>query len=107
MAINGDAKIVLVYSRCYTSYHYEADWNRKTIDFPKLAGSRQIFDLAIDRVQASYGSAILVISSKSDRGSQKLAPFYEKMGPAGITEYWRKKNMLSIDGYPTGVLNEA
>ncbi len=107
-AFNGDAEIMRVYSRCYTTYHYEADWNSKTIDFLKLAGSRQIFDLEIDMVQASYRSAVQVMSFESDRGSQKLVPFYEKkMGPAGVTEYWRKRNMLSIDGYPTGVLNET
>lgn len=107
MAINGDAKIVQIYSRCYTTYHYEADWNRKTIDFPRLAGSRQIFDLEIDMAQASYGSAVPVISSERDRGSQELVPFYEKMGLTGVTEYWRERNMLSMDGYPTGALNEA
>ena len=107
MAINGNAKILRVYSRCYTTYHYKADWNSKTIDFPKLAGSRQIFDLAIDRVRASCGSTVPVISSESDRGSQEWVPFHKKMGPAGVTEYWHKRNMLNIDGYPTGALNEA
>ena len=47
------------------------------------------------------------MSFERDRGSQKLVPLMKKMEPAGVTEYWHKKNMLSIDGYPTGVLNEA
>jgi hypothetical protein len=28
----------------------------------------------------------------------------EKKGKEGIAEYWEKKNQLSIDGKPTGVL---
>ena len=36
----------------------------------------------------------------------ELVPFYEDMGPDGVTDYWRRKNTLSIDGKPTGVLDE-
>ena len=105
-AFNGDAKILRVYGRCFATHHYETDWNSKIVDFPKLAGSRQIFDLEIDMVQVSCGSGVPVMRFERDRGSQELVPFYEKMGSEGVTEYWRKKNMLSIDGFPTGVLNK-
>lgn len=37
----------------------------------------------------------------------QLTRWAETKGEAGIAEYHRLKNMRSIDGYPTGILEEA
>jgi hypothetical protein len=33
-----------------------------------------------------------------------LARWAEKKGSAGLLDYWREKNAVSIDGLPTGLL---
>jgi len=36
-----------------------------------------------------------------------LARWAEKKGPVGLLDYWREKNQASIDGLPTGLLEDA
>jgi len=40
------------------------------------------------------------------RAETDLLPSYENMGKDGVEKYWRKKNVLSIDGRPTGLFDE-
>ena len=41
-----------------------------------------------------------------DRGEEELVPFHERMGPEGVTEYWKRKNTVSIDGATTGIFDD-
>ncbi len=76
-------------------------------DFPTIAGSRQIFDLSIDLVQTSCGTGVPLIGFKASRAETELVPFYERMGPEGVRDYWRRKNVISIDSRPTGIFGEG
>ena len=40
----------------------------------------------------------------ADRADKELVPFYEEMGPDGVEAYWNRKNLRSIDGKPTGLV---
>jgi hypothetical protein len=40
---------------------------------------------------------------RAERGTTELLPFYEAMGDAGVRDYWRRKNTVSIDGKPTHI----
>ena len=42
---------------------------------------------------------------RSERGTSELLPFYEAMSSEGLIDYWRRKNMYSIDGKPTGIFS--
>lgn len=106
-AFKGEAMILRVYGTATVTHPHDADWPEKSAAFPALAGARQVFDLKIDKVQTSCGSGVPVMVFERERGSDELLPFYEEMGPVGVTAYWRKKNVESIDGYPTGIFNEA
>ncbi len=103
---DGDAMILRVYGRAETLHPRDAGWAEAIAEFPEIAGSRQIFDLAIDSVQTSCGTGVPVMRFVEDRGTAELAPFFEKMGPEGVEDYWRRKNARSIDGKPTGVFEE-
>jgi hypothetical protein len=35
-----------------------------------------------------------------------LARWAEKKGATGLLDYWREKNQVSIDGLPSGLLEE-
>jgi hypothetical protein len=53
-------------------------------------------------VLTSCGEAVPLMDYVGDR--RILSEWAEKKGKEGIAEYWEKKNQLSIDGKPTGVL---
>jgi hypothetical protein len=56
----------------------------------------------VDLVQTSCGYAVPLMDYVEDR--QVLANWAQKRGEEGIREYWREKNQLSIDGFPTRII---
>ena len=65
-------------------------------------GARQIVLLDVDLVQTSCGYSVPLYDYKEER--MVLRNWAERKGPDGIREYWREKNVASIDGLPTGML---
>lgn len=102
-AFDGAAQILCAYGQAKVIHPRDAEWDDLIPMFPKLAGSRQIFDLEIDLVQTSCGSGVPVMAFQKTRGEEELEPFYAEMGEAGVQDYWRKKNVQTIDGKPTGI----
>lgn len=103
-AFTGEARILRVYGRAQVLHPRDAGFDALAGMFRPMAGTRQIFDLAIDTVQTSCGSGVPVMTLERQRGEEELVPFYADMGPDGVEAYWRRKNVLSIDGKPTGIL---
>jgi len=64
-------------------------------------GARQIVVLDIERVQTSCGYGVPLFAYAGERPT--LRRWAEAKGEAGIAEYWREKNTLSLDGLPTGI----
>ena len=58
-------------------------------------------------MQVSLGHAVPEMAFQRSRGESELVPFYADMGPDGVERYWKRKNVRSIDGKPTGILVEA
>ena len=100
-AFEGTALILRVYGTAKVIHPHDEAWEEFADMFEPMAGSRQIFDIAINRVQASCGSGVPFYEFKGHRGEQELLPFYADMGEAGVQKYWQKKNTVSIDGKPT------
>jgi len=105
-AFDGDPMILRAYGTAKIIHPRHQDWAQALSEFPAYAGSRQIFDMAIDLVQVSCGSGVPIMEFKKSRAEEELLPFFEKMGDGGVEKYWRKTNALSIDGNPTGILEE-
>jgi hypothetical protein len=103
-AFSGEAMILRVYGHAKVVHPRAEAWSEFVRLFPPMAGSRQIFDLEIDLVQTSCGSGVPLMDFQAERGTDELLPFYEAMGDEGVRDYWRRKNVLSIDGKPTHVL---
>ena len=76
-------------------------WDELIGHFPDLPGARQIFDVEVDLVQTSCGYAVPLMSF--DEGRELLCNWANKKGPEGITAYHQEKNLVSIDGLPTGL----
>lgn len=68
-------------------------------------GARQMIVLAIETVQTSCGYNVPFFDYAGERDT--LTRWAEKKGPDGLKAYWREKNVHSIDGLPTGLLEEV
>jgi hypothetical protein len=105
-AFEGEALILRLYGRAKVLHPRDTDWPSAVASFPPMAGSRQIFDISIDKVQTSCGSGVPFMAYTADRATTKLVPYYEDLGPAGVTDYWRRKNTHTIDGFQTGLFED-
>ncbi|MEM8796391.1 MAG: pyridoxamine 5'-phosphate oxidase family protein [Pseudomonadota bacterium] len=104
-AFEGNAMILRLYGKARVRHPRDADWANLIAGFPEIAGSRQIFDLTIDLVQTSCGTGVPLMEFKESRGESELVPFYERMGDDGVRDYWKRKNIKTIDGAPTGIVD--
>ncbi len=105
-AFEGEALILRVYGRADVLHPRDVGWDKAISAFPQLAGSRQIFDLSIESVQTSCGTGVPFMTHSGDRVSGELVPYYDRLGPQGVEEYWRKKNTRTIDGFGTGIFED-
>jgi predicted pyridoxine 5'-phosphate oxidase superfamily flavin-nucleotide-binding protein len=103
-AFDGDAMILRVYGTARVMHPDDAGWKEALSRFSDFAGSRQIFDMAVELVQTSCGTGVPVMRFERCRGETELVPYYADLGPDGVKDYWRRKNVLSLDGDPTGIL---
>lgn len=102
-AFEGDPMILRVYGSASVLHPRDPEWEDSVSNFPKFAGSRQIFRLTIDLVQTSCGTGVPLMPFEKSRGEDELLPFYADMGEEGVKKYWNKKNSISLDGKPTGI----
>ncbi len=102
-AFVGDPIILRLYGTAEV-HHKESPFWKANIDlFPKIAGARQLVDVKVDKVQVSCGMGVPIMEYKNQR--QSLVDWAEKQGDDGLKKYWEKKNTVSIDGHPTGILD--
>ncbi|PJI93098.1 pyridoxamine 5'-phosphate oxidase [Yoonia maricola] len=102
-AFEGDALILRTYGQAQTLHHGDEGWDAAIGQFPKMAGSRQIFDMKIDLVQTSCGTGVPVMPFDHDRGHEELLPYFADMGQEGVEDFWQRRNANSLDGAPTGI----
>jgi hypothetical protein len=78
---------------------------RTAFDSAEPTGARQIVRLHVDLVQTSCGYGAPQFDYRGERPS--LDNWARSKGEEGLEAYRREKNMVSIDGLPTGWLDEA
>lgn len=105
-AFEGDALILRLYGTATTLHPRDDGWDEAAARFPKMAGTRQIFDMQITSVNMSCGSGVPFMEYKSDRSAVEMIPFFEDLGEDGTDKFWRRKNVETIDGAPTGLFED-
>lgn len=105
-AFSGDPLILRVYGRGEVIHPRDAAWSAAIGRFPRLAGSRQVFNVSVEAVQTSCGTGVPEMEVLRERVTDDLAPFYAEMGEDGLRDYWRRKNTHTIDGLPTAILGD-
>jgi len=64
-------------------------------------GARQMVRLDFDLVQTSCGYGVPLFEHAGERDT--LDRWAQAKGEDGIAAYWREKNTVSLDGFPTGM----
>lgn len=78
----------------------DENWNQLVAHFPEYTGARQIFDLTVNLVQTSCGYAVPFYTHEGERPT--LSKWADGRGRDGIKQYWKAKNLVSLDGKSLG-----
>ncbi len=103
-AFEGPPLILRLYGTARAVHPRDANWEDLVELFPPLPGARQVFDLTVEEVQTSCGMGVPFFDYAGERDD--LNRWAEKKGEDGIRDYWRDRNTTSLDGQPTGILDE-
>lgn len=106
-AFEGPPNIMRLYGRGRVLRRGGADYARilaRAFDGQECAGARQIVRLDIDLVQTSCGYGVPLFDYRGQRPS--LDNWARAKSEAELDAYRREKNAVSIDGMPTGLLDD-
>ncbi len=98
-AFEGAPNILRLYGKAKEVLQNDSEWDELISIFPKLSGTRQIFDVTIESVQTSCGMSIPFYEYKEERN--QLLDWATEKGEKNIEQYWKDKNQTSIDGLET------
>jgi hypothetical protein len=100
-AFEGNPMILRVFGTAKAYHPRDKEYSELIDMFPKQTGTRQLIDINIEMVQTSCGMAVPYLDFKEERG--QLESWADDKGEDGILEYWKEKNIESLDGKPTGI----
>ncbi len=101
-AFQGDPLILRLYGRAEAVHRRDKRWKTLATGLPSMPGARQIMLMNIELVQTSCGFGVPLYDF---RGQRELLPRWaENKGRAGLEQYWREKNAVSLDGRKTGIV---
>ena len=93
--------ILRLYGAARAIHEPDDEWGTFIQLFPPMKGSRNIFVVDVDLVQTSCGYGVPHFEFTGQR--ELMDSWADKKGPDGLLTYQREKNVLSIDGFPTGL----
>jgi hypothetical protein len=100
-AFDGPPKILRLYGKGHTVLPGDEEWNEISKGFEILPATRQIIVADILKVKTSCGFGVPLFDYKDQR--DHAIKWAEKKGEAGLEEYKREKNMISMDGLPAPI----
>ena len=100
-AFEGKPMILRIYGAAKCIQRGDEQWDQYIDLFQHKAGARQIFEVSLEMVQTSCGFGVPLYAFQGPRGM--MDKWAKDKGEEGIKEYWKEKNMISIDGKPTGM----
>jgi hypothetical protein len=96
--------IFRIYGRGRTARPGDPEWAElRPLFGPPLPGERQLVLARVESVQTSCGFGVPFFRYEGER--ETLIDYAVRKGEAGMAAYRAEKNVRSIDGLPTGVLN--
>ena len=95
--------ILRLYGKARCIHPRDTDWEGLIKHFPQHSGARQIFDLSIELVQSSCGFAVPFYEHQGERST--LKNFADRLSSDELEDYWRRKNLRSLDDKESGILD--
>jgi hypothetical protein len=96
--------ILRLYGQGRVIYPRHSEWENFYPLFNSVPGERQIIVLNVDLVQTSCGTGVPIYEFQEER--QAIIEWANNKGEQGLYEYWQAKNLKSIDGLPTKLLED-
>jgi hypothetical protein len=93
--------ILRLYGRGSVARPGTSRWEELIGLFPSMAGARQVVTLRIESLQTSCGFAVPRYEFVETR--TKLSDWAAAKTDEEIKDYWRRKNLRSIDGFTTSI----
>ena len=103
-SFEGKPLILRLYGSAKTFHERDETYQKHIGLFPKIPGSRQIFEMEVEMVQTSCGYAVPFMDFKEER--TQLKSWAEKQGDERLKNYKKEKNTVSIDGFETKIFEE-
>jgi hypothetical protein len=103
-AFEGKPLILRLYGQAAIYHPRDREFQEYIGLFEENVGSRQIVEMMVDLVQTSCGYAVPIMEFKEERSV--LDQWAKKQGKDRIEKYWGEKNIESIDGFQTNILEE-
>jgi len=94
--------ILRLYGKGYTILPSDSKWKLLSEHFTIYPSTRQIIVADITKVQTSCGFGVPLFSYEGERNIH--FDWAEKKGPQGLEDYKKEKNLRSLDGLPTPLL---
>ena len=98
-SFQGSPNILRLYGKGRAVLPGTEEWETLAPHFTLYPSTRQIIAAEIDLVQTSCGFGVPLYEYVGDRDIH--FDWAEKKGEAGLQEYIREKNLVSLDGLPT------
>ena len=106
-AFDGPPRILRLYGRFETVHRHSREHGafiEQFFDGEVPLGTRQIMKLKFDLVITSCGFGVPLFDFVGERDSMEKC--LTNLGPEAIENGWREKNVISLDGLPTGLFDE-
>ena len=94
--------ILRLYGHARAIHRRDPEWAEFAPRFAPLPGKRQIMVVEVSSVISSCGFAVPHMEVRAQR--TMLTDWADKKGEDGIEAYWRERNTVSFDGFPTDIL---
>jgi Pyridoxamine 5'-phosphate oxidase len=104
-AFEGEPLILRLYGKGEVISPRDPEWPLLSALFPALPGVRQIMRLQVESLQTSCGFAVPLFVYRGDRN--QLTQWAVRKGEVGLGQYRQEKNRTSIDGLPTGLMEDT
>lgn len=101
VAFHGKPLILRLFGDGHAVLPGSGEWDELIGRFPQLPGVRQIIVSDIEIAKTSCGYSVPLYTYEGERSL--LIDWAEKKGEEGLTEYRRRNNVHSMDGYLTPI----
>ena len=102
-SFEGSPLILRIYGRGRAIHPRDVEWPQlRPLFGPALPGERQLIMAEVESVQTSCGFGVPLYHFEGQR--DQLREWNTVKGADGVAAYWAEKNVQSIDGLPTGLL---